>query len=311
MVWLERLRVLQYSEETVFNRLKALHRFADWCEARGMANAADVTRPVVERYQRWLYNYRQRNGRALASSSQSHHLTSIRQFYRWLQRENLVPSNPAYDLELPRAETRLPRVILSSQEAERVMQQPDLSTPLGQRDRAILETLYSTAMRRNELVNLKLYDMDRSRGVVLIRLGKGKKDRMVPIGERALKWVERYLDDVRPNLVVTPDPSAVFLTASGSPLTASAVTVLVSDHIAKAELGKAGACHVLRHTAATLMLENGADIRFIQALLGHATLSTTQVYTHVSIAKLKEIHAATHPAAKLAAKPAATETPAG
>ncbi|MGH8241662.1 MAG: tyrosine-type recombinase/integrase, partial [Steroidobacteraceae bacterium] len=158
----------------------------------------------------------------------------------------------------------------------------------------ILETLYSTGMRRRELMGLSLFDLDRERGTVMIRQGKGKKDRMIPIGERAVRWIDRYQNEVRPGFVVR-DHATLFLTHTGEPFTPNRLTQLVREYIRAADLGKSGSCHLFRHTMATLMLENGADIRYIQAMLGHAELSTTQIYTQVSIRKLKEIHSATHP----------------
>jgi integrase/recombinase XerD len=182
---------------------------------------------------------------------------------------------------------------------------PDVREPMGLRDRAILEVLYSTGMRRKELAGLKLFDLDAERGTIMIRQGKGKKDRMVPVGERALAWVGKYLADARPRLVQEPDDlSAVprqaggtlFLTNLGEAFSPNRLTQMAREYVDAANLGKKGACHLFRHTCATLMLENGADVRFIQELLGHAELSTTQIYTQVSIRKLKEIHTATHPA---------------
>ena len=187
------------------------------------------------------------------------------------------------------------------------MAQADPATAHGLRDRAILEVLYSTGIRRTELVNLKLYDIDAERGTLMVRQGKGKKDRMIPIGDRALAWIEKYQADVRPALASAPDDGVLFLTAQGEAFTPNRLTQLARDYVAKAELGKTGACHLFRHTMATLMLENGADIRFIQQMLGHAELSTTEIYTQVSIRALKEVHARTHPAKleRSAAGPAA------
>jgi integrase/recombinase XerD len=147
-----------------------------------------------------------------------------------------------------------------------------------------------------ELINLTLHAIDEERGTVMIRQGKGAKDRMIPIGERAIKWVRRYLEEVRPSFVREPDSGTLFLTNLFEPFTPNRLTQLVREYIKAADLGKQGSCHLLRHTCATLMLENGADTRFIQQQLGHAELSTTQIYTQVSIRKLKEIHTATHPA---------------
>jgi integrase/recombinase XerD len=156
--------------------------------------------------------------------------------------------------------------------------------------------LYSTGMRRMELIGLDLYDIDSERGTVMVRQGKGKKDRMVPIGERCVAWIDKYLSDVRPSLVVDVADRTLFLTNLGEAFTPNRLTQLVRNYVDAASIGKRGACHLFRHTMATLMLENGADIRFIQQMLGHADLSTTQIYTQVSIRQLKQIHTATHPA---------------
>ena len=204
---------------------------------------------------------------------------SGRPFFKWLAKHNVLPSNPASELELPRLERRLPRAVLSIAEAERVLAVPDVDDPLGLRDRAILETLYSTGMRRKELAGLRLYDFDPERGTMLIRLGKGHKDRMVPVGQRAIRWIDVYLCDARPKLVTPPDEGALFVSHTGEAMIPNRLTELVRDHVNASGVNKKGSCHLFRHTMATLMLEGGADIRFIQEMLGRAELSTTQLYT--------------------------------
>jgi len=151
--------------------------------------------------------------------------------------------------------------------------------------------------------------LDQERGTLMVRQGKGKKDRMVPIGERAIAWLGRYLNEARPQLVLPPDPGTLFLTQEGEEISCHRLTQLVRGYVVAADMGKSGACHLFRHTCATLMLEGGADIRYIQEMLGHVELSTTQIYTQVSIRKLKAVHTLTHPGAKLE-RPAgeATET---
>jgi integrase/recombinase XerD len=211
-------------------------------------------------------------------------------------RENLILYNPASELELPKPEKRLPKHTLTTEEAEHVLTQPDIDTDTGIRDRAILEVLYSTGIRRQEVINLTRQDVNVSAGVIAVRQGKGKKDRFVPIGERALLWVEKYLDDVRPQHALPSSPDNVFLDETGKELDPHKVSRAVKKYVKHANLNKVGSCHLFRHTMATLMLENGADIRFIQQMLGHSMLSTTEIYTHVAIHKLKEIHTATHPA---------------
>jgi integrase/recombinase XerD len=151
-----------------------------------------------------------------------------------------------------------------------------------------------------ELIRVRLYDLDLARGVLAVREGKGRKDRVVPIGERAIAWLEKYLDEARPEFVVEPDQGTVFLTRTGRPFHPNHLSRLARDYLVAAGIAKRGACHLLRHTMATAMLEHGADVRVIQEILGHARLTTTQLYTRVSIRLLKAVHTATHPAAKLA-----------
>jgi integrase/recombinase XerD len=177
-----------------------------------------------------------------------------------------------------------------------VLIQPDLETEKGLRDRALLEVLYSTGIRRQEVINLTLSDINAGSGVLFIRQGKGKKDRFVPIGERALQWIEKYKTEVRPYHQLPSSPDALFLDETGKTLDPHKVSRAVKKYVKQAAIDKVGSCHLFRHTMATLMLENGADIRFIQQMLGHAQISTTEIYTHVAIHKLKEIHNLTHPA---------------
>ena len=298
---LEALLVQNYSQYTVKNRRVHLGFFLEWCANRSLTEPADVTRPVLEQYQRYLFHYRQKNGNPLTFRSQHARLVPIRVWFRWMARQRFILHNPASELELPRLGHRLPKHVLTIHEVEQVLAQPDIRDPLGLRDRALMETLYSTGMRRLELANLKLYDLDTERGTVTIRRGKGNKDRVIPIGDRAAAWVEKYVREAREHLVVEPDDGTVFLSNAGEPFSLDHLSDLVRVHVDAAlsvdgKPGKRGACHLFRHTMATLMLDGGADIRYIQEMLGHADLKTTQIYAQVSIRQLKKIHTATHPA---------------
>jgi integrase/recombinase XerD len=264
---------------------------------------------VLEDYQRHLFDFRKKDGRPLAIASQLTRLSPLKAWFRWMIRRDYLRRDPASELELPRIGYKLPTV-LNKDEAELVMQQPNVLNPIGLRDRAMLEMLYSTGMRRMELLRLRLFDVDKKHGLVTIREGKGRRDRIVPVGERALFWFEHYLSITRNKIVKQPDDSVAFLTTVGAPLTPNYLSWLTRRYVKAAEVGKNGACHIFRHTMATLMLEGGADIRYIQAMLGHVRLDTTKIYTHVSIRMLKQIHTATHPAARLdsANGPAAVAT---
>ncbi|WP_242671957.1 site-specific tyrosine recombinase XerC [Stutzerimonas kirkiae] len=294
--FLQHQRERGYSERTVGNRESLLIAFIRWCDERGLSRPQEITRPILERYQRHLFLYRKADGQPLSARSQTVRITPIRVWFKWLTKSNRILYNPAADLELPRMEQRLPKHILTADEAERILNVPDIATATGIRDRAMLETLYSTGMRRMELINLDWMAIDYERGTVMIRQGKGRKDRMIPIGERALAWIRTYRDQVRPQFVLGEDGGQLFLTQQGEAFSPNRLTQLVREHIDAADIGKRGSCHLFRHTMATLMLENGADVRFIQAMLGHVSLETTQIYTQVSIRALKDIHTATHPA---------------
>lgn len=290
------LRGRNYSGATIDGRELFLCSLIDWCGQRGVIRPGEITKPMLERYQRYLFHYRKANGDPLSFRSQYNRIVAIRTWFKWLARQNHILTNPASDLELPRLEKRLPKAILSEREAETVLSQPDTTDALGLRDRAILETLYSTGIRRMELINLKLQDIDSERGTLVVRQGKGKKDRMIPIGERAVLWIEKYAADARSEFACGRDEGTLFLSRYGEAMSPNNLTALARGYIEQSRIGKQGACHLFRHTMATLMLERGADIRFIQAMLGHVSLNTTEMYTQVSIKKLKEIHTLTHPA---------------
>jgi integrase/recombinase XerD len=302
--YLEWRQVRNYSPRTVANNHSSLGQFVQWCEARGLSKPSQVTRPLLERYQRHLSFLPGRGAAGGGMSYRSQHLrlVAVRVFFSWLVKQNALLSNPASDLELPRLPERLPKDILTAREAELVLLQPEVSTAVGLRDRAILEVLYSTGMRRSEVLGLQLGDIDAERGTVMIRQGKGRRDRMVPIGERASQWVERYRTGAREELVKAArgEERTLFVSTLGERLDADWLTQKVRGYVAAADIGKSGSCHLFRHTMATLMLENGADIRHIQEMLGHRNLETTQVYTQVSLRKLKAIHSATHPGAQSA-----------
>jgi integrase/recombinase XerD len=294
--FIEWLLVSHYSPETAKTHGYQLARFIAWCAARSIVQPDALTRAVLEAYVKALYYYRKKDGKPLSRRSQASLFESAVIFVHWLTREGHLTFDPSATIEHPRAEKTLSGPALTEDEAERALNGIDVSTPLGVRDRAMLELLYATGMRRVELVGLRVADIDRERETALIRHGKGGKERVVPIGERALEWLERYLAEVRPSLVREPDDGALFLSRRRTPVNRDRLTMLVRRHLVASGFTKRGAAHVFRHTAATLMLENGADLRMIQELLGHAYLSSTQVYTKVSIEKLKEVHTKTHPA---------------
>ncbi len=299
------MQVQNWSEVTIKNRRFYLIRFVEWCDERGISRPSEVTKQVLERYKRHVHLYRKKDGKPLTIHSQRVVLAPVRTFFRWLSKHGYILSNPAAELELPKKERHLPKHILNADEAEKVLAQVNINQPMGVRNRAILETLYSTGIRRAELTNLHLYDIDMGRGIVQIRQGKGKKDRFIPIGDRALQWIDKYVRDVRPIHIEEPSDGPLFVSYRGGQLKPDSVSRIAKDAINRADLNKTGSCHIFRHTTATLMLEGGADVRHVQEMLGHEALTSTQIYTHVAVSKLKEVHEKTHPAGQ----PEASGTP--
>lgn len=291
----EWLSVKHYSPATVVSRRRSLRTFVAWASERGIDDPREVTKPILERYQRHLFYYRKEDGSPLVPGTQVNLLRAIKTFFKWATRENHILYNPASELDIPKVPRRLPRNILSVDEVAAILNEADPSDVVGLRDRALLELLYSTGLRRKEVGNLTRSDIDFTRQVVFVREGKGGHDRVVPLGARACAWLEKYLYEARPQLTVG-DATALFVTDFGDPASGYYVAMRVKRYMALAGIERPGAAHLLRHACATHMLEGGADIRFIQALLGHANLNTTEIYTHVSIEKLKAIHEATHPA---------------
>lgn len=281
---------------TVSARRAQLRRMSDAFTMQGVLRTADVTAGAVERIRAMLPRAVAEGAREPGWSTQANIITAVRRFFVWAVRSGRSATDPTVGLERPRLPRRLPRAVLSASEAERVLARPDPSTLLGLRDRAILEVLYSTGIRRMELIGLDLPDLDVERGVLFIREGKGRKDRLVPIGDRAIHWTLRYLDETRSTLLRARDPGALFLGSRGARMRPTRLTERLHGYVMAAGLGKSGSCHIFRHTMATLMHDGGADIRDLQEMLGHALLTTTQVYTHVSIARLKAVHTQTHPA---------------
>jgi integrase/recombinase XerD len=297
------LAVHGYSPATLTVRRHYLGYLVHFLSEVGIDAPGEVTYPALESYQRHLYHLRKANGAPLSFATQAQRLIPVKSFFSWLAKSGVVAVDPAAGIVLPKRPHRLPEATLTAAEAEAVLAGPDISTPLGLRDRAILEVFYSTAIRRAELGSLRMWDIDTDRATVFVRQGKGAKDRHVPIGKRALSWIDTYVREVRGQLVRFPDDGVLFLSASGAPLCMDWTSRMVRAHVAAGVPTKRGSCHLFRHTAATLMLEAGADIRYVGEMLGHSKLETTQVYTHVSIDKLRQVHAATHPAERQSPAP--------
>ena len=234
--------------------------------------------------------------------TQARHLVAIRQLFRFLVKEKVIASDPVADIEMPRAGRKLPE-FLDVDEVERLLGTPDARTPRGSRDRAMLEVLYATGLRVTELVTLPSDGLDAERGFVLVR-GKGNKERVVPLGQHALTALEHYVRGARPTFLGTHKTStALFLRTGGDPMTRQGFWKLLKGHAVAAGITKPLSPHKLRHSFATHLVERGADLRAVQAMLGHAELSTTEIYTHVNRERLRQIYGDHHPRATPSREP--------
>lgn len=232
-----------------------------------------------------------------ATSSISRMLSSLRKFYQWLLRQDIIERDPLVKIDSPKKEKRLP-LALSESEIDSLLREPNVEKDLGLRDRAILETLYATGMRVSELINLKMSDLHQEIKLVKV-LGKGSKERLVPISDVALSWIDKYDKQVREKMIMKNGvfSDIIFLNARGNKLTRQAVWQLIKKYCQKAGITKNVTPHTLRHTFATHLLENGADLRVVQELLGHSDITTTQIYTNLTQKHIMEVYKNSHPRA--------------
>lgn len=265
-----------------------LLRLQGWADERGRAPLA-LGQQDVSAFIQWL------SARGLGARSVARAVHALRGFYRFALREGRLERDPMENLRAPRAPRPLPRCLTAAQ-VEDLLRAPDADTPLGLRDRAILEVLYATGLRASELIRLRPEDLDLGLGLVKA-FGKGRKERLVPLGSEAQRWVERYLVEARPGLAKGKGARELFLSRRARRLSRPTLWVLVRKHARAAGVAHVLTPHVLRHSFATHLLEHGADLRSLQAMLGHADISTTQIYTHVSRERLRRIYDRFHPRA--------------
>ncbi len=278
------------SPYTLRNYRREIGEFIDFLKNKQITTWDKVDKEVVRDYLAWL------NSEDYAKASIARRLSELRSFCRYLIRERVLTANPFDVVSAPKLPKRLPR-FLSTEEVKVLLSAPDSSDPQGMRDRAIIELLYAAGMRVSELVSLNLADIDSARAQIKV-LGKGNKERLVLIGKPALRAALTYIREGRPKLVGRKTSNAIFLNRFGTRLTVRSVQMILEKYAMKAGIKGAVTPHVLRHTFATHLLDGGADLRSVQELLGHESLSTTQIYTHVTQAKAKEVYMNSHPGAK-------------
>jgi integrase/recombinase XerD len=269
-----------------------------WAHEHSIDCPLKFTEEDMKTFRTWLFEYRKSDGEPLSPTSQRTRIGALKRFFQWLLEQGHTTTNPAKKLRLPKRTVRaLPRT-LSRSEIRRLMAQPNILDPLGLRNRAILELFYATGLRRMELVGLDVDDLDLSSGSLMIREGKGGKDRILPLATNTIRWLAAYLRRSRPKLAVDPNEKAAFISGYGSRFNMNYIGNWMRRTMERAGISKEGSCHLLRHSCATHMLENGADLRCIQQLLGHSRLDTTQIYTDISIRHLRMVYNSTHPSAK-------------
>ncbi len=279
-----------YSRNTVSSYNRDLVDFAEFIsEQHACSTWQNVDTNIVKSYIHQISN-------SYSPKTQARKLSSLRSFFKFLLREGIITKNPALSIKFPKEKTHLPK-FLSIEEVNRLLNSPDQQTPIGMRDRAILELLYGTGIRVSELVELKLDQISFSSNHIVVR-GKGSKERIVPLGEYAIEALNIYLRDGRPRLIKkVTDIDYVFINKNGRKLTRLGVWRLLKKYALRANISMEISPHVLRHTFATHLLRHGADLRIVQELLGHSSISSTQVYTHTALEHLKEVHQKFHPRA--------------
>lgn len=278
------------SPHTVSGYASDIAQFLGFLEEQELSTSPrEVDSKIIRRYLARL----QMNG--IGKTSSARKLASLRAFFKYLLRKGLIDMNPAAGTPSPKLDKRLPK-FLRPEQVEALMLRPDLSKPLGMRDSAILETLYASGIRVSELEGMDLCDLDLRSGELKV-LGKGSKERIVLLGRAAVEALGTYISAGRPQLLRKEAEKAVFLNSQGGRLTSRSVRRLIDQHFSEVSAELHISPHVMRHTFATHMLENGADLRSIQELLGHSSVSTTQIYAHVTTERLKQVYDSAHPRA--------------
>lgn len=280
------------SKNTLAAYRSDLSLFSAWL-SRNQASLLGVDEQFIRRYLADLH--RRPVEQQPKPASQRRLQAALKRFYRFMLAQGRITVDPLLNIEQPPIPHRFPKT-LSEAEVESLLAAPDTARPLGLRDRAMLELLYSSGLRVSELVGLKLFEVSLDEGVVRVR-GKGDKLRLVPLGELAVEWLQRYLSDARPLLIKRQACDEIFVSTRGTAISRQTFWMLVKRHASHAGIVKPISPHVLRHAFATHLINHGADLRVVQMLLGHADISTTQIYTHVARERLKQLHSRHHPRA--------------
>jgi integrase/recombinase XerD len=276
------------ARNTLESYRRDLDKYAAWLEKQRGLTLLQTTHADIQAYLADLFVVQKAK-----SSSSGRALSSLKRLFRYLLRQGKIATDPTLQIDPPKLPRNLPKT-LSEQDVEQLLAAPEVETPLGLRDRAMFEVLYATGLRVSELVSLRIAQVSMDMGIVRVT-GKGNKERLVPLGEEALDWLGRYVADARGALLGTRVSDDIFVTARGEGMTRQMFWYLIKKHARQGGVNKPLSPHTLRHAFATHLLNHGADLRVVQMLLGHADISTTQIYTHVARERLKQLHARHHP----------------
>jgi integrase/recombinase XerD len=297
--FIEHMKVRNYAKATLSGYSRYLKQFLDHLRANDITDLKKVNRDTLTAYQIKLIEFRDKKDKRYTIATVSIKIRAIKRFFEYLESSNQILINPAEHIKEPKKETRLPRVVLTEDEARKILDQPNLSMMTGIRDRTVLEVFYGTGIRIEELMNLTIFDCDLQGGMLRVNKGKMAKDRVVPLGKHAVKFLKEYITRVRPHHA-RKDKSIrnLFVSQTGTPLSRQMIEKMVSVCAKKACIKKHVTPHVFRHTFGTQLIKNGADIRAVQKMLGHSHLSVTQIYTKVAVVDVKKTHRQSHPREK-------------
>jgi len=297
----EHMKVKNYSPRTMESYGKGSQSFLKHLDELGMTDVKRVTRDVLQAYQLKLAEH-STNGKGYTTATISLKLRSVKRFFEYLEASSYLLINPAEHIKEPKKERTLPRSILTRDEAKKILDAPNLGTLIGIRDRAVLEVFYGTGIRLEEMIRLTIFDCDLQGGLLRVNKGKFAKDRVVPLGRHAVKFVKEYITRVRPHFTKrvwsTSGQRILFLNKYGSPLSTQVTAIMVRGHAKAAGVRKKVTSHVFRHTFATELVKNGADITAVQKMLGHSDLRVTHIYTRVAGVDVKKTHSQSHPREK-------------
>ena len=296
--YLELCQAIGQAQDTIRGKKAGLKKFYLWCLANNIFYVDQINLELMDKYMAYLNAYRKAlDNNPLSRAQKRNLLTFVKTFVEKMYAKRLLNTNPLDGFELPSKGYSLPKALFSEVEVEKILAQPLVLSSNGLRDKVILETFFATGIRRTELAQLDIDDVDLTEQIVRVNHGKGRKERIVPISARACEWIALYLCKIRCNMPQNELSSALFLATNGKRFSPNKLSEMAGRYVKLSGIKRAGACHLFRHATATFMLDHGAELRHVQEMLGHASITTTQIYTHVTRRKLTQVYNHSHPSA--------------